>query len=104
MGRVWLAGDSARVVEPFTGEGIYFALRTGLLAAEAALGGMEKDDFGTAFAAYARGHGKLYRRRSWVNTLTRWALVSPARTVRLLRRVKPGPALVSFLSDRVHAG
>jgi geranylgeranyl reductase family protein len=104
MGRVWLAGDSARVVEPFTGEGIYFALSTGLLAAEAALGGLEKDDFRAAFAAYAREHGKLYRKRSRVNTLVKWALVSPAWTVRLLRRVKPGPGLVSFLSDRVHAG
>jgi menaquinone-9 beta-reductase len=34
--RVWLVGDSARVVEPFTGEGISFAFSTALLAAEAA--------------------------------------------------------------------
>src|ERR1051326_2236488 len=32
---VLLVGDAARVIEPFTGQGIYFALRTGELAAEA---------------------------------------------------------------------
>ena len=32
---LYLVGDAARVVEPFTGEGIYYALRSGELAAEA---------------------------------------------------------------------
>ena len=32
---LFLVGDAARVVEPFTGEGIYYALRSGELAAEA---------------------------------------------------------------------
>ena len=32
---VFLAGDALRVMEPFTGQGIFFALRTGELAAEA---------------------------------------------------------------------
>ncbi len=98
-GRVWLVGDSARVVEPFTGEGIFFALSTALLAADAAAAGNGSG----AFRSYVRRHRRLYRRRAWVNTLVRWALVDPSRTVRLLRRVKPAPALVSFLSDRVHA-
>jgi flavin-dependent dehydrogenase len=102
-GRVWLVGDSARVVEPFTGEGIYFALATGLLAAEAALPGFGGGDFAKAFRGYERSHRRLYRRRAWVNTLVRGLLVKPARTVRLLRRVRPAPSLVSFFSDRVHA-
>src|SRR5438552_9268221 len=32
---LFLIGDAARVVEPFTGEGIYYAIRSGELAAEA---------------------------------------------------------------------
>ena len=36
-GRVFLAGDAARVVEPFTGEGIYYALRAGELAGTCAV-------------------------------------------------------------------
>jgi flavin-dependent dehydrogenase len=35
--RVLLAGDAADLVDPLTGEGIYYALRSGQLAAEAAL-------------------------------------------------------------------
>jgi flavin-dependent dehydrogenase len=101
--RVWLVGDSARVVEPFTGEGISFALQTALLAADAALVGFTQNDFQKSFRRYVGRHRQLYRRRLWVNTLVRWALVTPSRTVRLLRTFRPAPALVSFLSDRVHA-
>ncbi|MCE0484171.1 MAG: NAD(P)/FAD-dependent oxidoreductase [Methylacidiphilales bacterium] len=101
--RVWLIGDAARVVEPFTGEGITFALSTGILAAETACEGLARNNFVSAFNLYAREHRRLYRRRAWVNTLMRWALTTPAWPVRLLRRMKPSPVLVSFLSHRVHA-
>jgi flavin-dependent dehydrogenase len=101
--RVWLLGDAARVVEPFTGEGIYFALKGALLAAEAAEEGWRRNDFEAAFRRYEKTHRALYRRRSWVNTVTRWLLERPSRPVRLLRRVRPRPELISFLSDRVHA-
>jgi len=102
--RVWLVGDSARVVEPFTGEGISLALSTALLAAEAGGAGLAAGDLAGAFRRYARKHRRLYRRRAWVNTLARAALVTPGRTVRFLRRFRPAPGLVSLLSDRVHAG
>jgi flavin-dependent dehydrogenase len=103
-GRVWLAGDAARVVEPFTGEGIGFALATGALAAETALRGFARNDLAGARAAYAREHRALYRRRAWVNVLVHWALVDPARTVRLMRRMERLPrGVVTLLSRRVHA-
>jgi flavin-dependent dehydrogenase len=102
-GRVWLLGDAARVVEPFTGEGITFALSTGLLAAESALAGMSRNNFAPALAAYSRSHRQLYRRRAWVNTLLRWSLTTPSRTVRILRKFDRLPGFVSFFSDRVHA-
>jgi flavin-dependent dehydrogenase len=101
-GRIWLLGDAARVVEPFTGEGMYFALSSALMAAEAAEEGWRRKDFAAALREYARRHRGLYR-RSWVNTLVRWALETPARPVRFLRRVRPAPRLISFLSDCVHA-
>jgi 2-polyprenyl-6-methoxyphenol hydroxylase-like FAD-dependent oxidoreductase len=101
-GRIWLVGDAARVVEPFTGQGIYFALATGLRAAEAAEEGLRRRDVAAALGNYATRHRRLYR-RSWVNTLVRWALMTPGRTVSLMRRWPPRPALISFLSDRVHA-
>jgi menaquinone-9 beta-reductase len=102
-GRVWLLGDAARVVEPFTGEGIVFALSTGLLAAEAALTGLARNDPAAALAAYSRKHRQLYRERAWVNTLLRWTLTTPSHIVRLLRKVDLFPGLISFLSHRVHA-
>jgi flavin-dependent dehydrogenase len=103
-GRVWLAGDAARVVEPFTGEGIGFALRTGLLAAETALAGFAKLDLAAAGAAYARAHRALYRRRAWVNLIAHWILLEPARTVQLVRRMERLPrGVVTLLSERVHA-
>ncbi len=101
--RVWLIGDAARVVEPFTGEGITFALETGLLAAESAETALARNDFASAFAAYSAQHRRLYRGRAWVNTLVRWGLVAPSRTVRLWRAASRFPGLVSFLAGRVHA-
>jgi len=54
-GNVLLAGDSAGLVEPITGEGMYFAMLSGKLAAEAILS--EKD----ALAAYiAALRGRIY--------------------------------------------
>jgi flavin-dependent dehydrogenase len=101
--RVWLLGDAARVVEPFTGEGITFALSTGLLAAKASLNGLAKNDLAAALATYSRSHRQLYRHRAWVNTLLRWTLTTPSHVVRALRRVDLIPGVVSFLSNRVHA-
>jgi flavin-dependent dehydrogenase len=40
-GRVVLAGDAASLINPFTGEGIYYAVRSGALAGIAALRGAE---------------------------------------------------------------
>jgi flavin-dependent dehydrogenase len=103
-GRVWLTGDAARVVEPFTGEGISFALSTGLLAAETALRGFARNDLAAAQAAYVRAHRRLYRRRAWVNLLVHWTLVTPSRPVRLIRKMERLPrGVVSLLSHRVHA-
>ena len=98
-GRVWLVGDAARVVEPFTGEGITFALATGMLAAESTLACRDQTD---ALARYTREHRRLYRRRAWVNALVRWTLTTPSHVVRLTRKMERLPG-VGFLSRRVHA-
>ncbi len=56
-GRVLLAGDAAGLVNPLTGEGIYYAVATGILAGRAAAGA--GDDPG---ASYRRAVGHLIGR------------------------------------------
>ncbi len=94
--RLFLIGDAARVVEPFTGEGIYFALATAELAVNAILESR-------TLADYAKQHRALYKNRAWVNTLVRTALLDPRRTTRLGKWLRFTPAPLAFLSRQVHA-
>ncbi|MDQ6940393.1 MAG: NAD(P)/FAD-dependent oxidoreductase [Verrucomicrobiota bacterium] len=73
---LFFVGDAARVVEPFTGEGIFYALRSGELAAETIAA--NRDD-------YASAHEKLYRGRLWINRIARTAVLSPHMTSLLMR-------------------
>ena len=66
---LFLLGDAARVVEPFTGEGIYYGLKTGELAAGAILSDQPE--------TFANEHARLYRGRLWLNRLTRFAVTHP---------------------------
>jgi geranylgeranyl reductase family protein len=53
-GRVLLAGDAAGLVNPMTGEGIYYAVATGLLAGRAAAAALRAGDGSSAGARYRR--------------------------------------------------
>lgn len=101
--RLWLLGDAARVVEPFTGEGIYLALATGELAARHAFTLLEKKQPGIALAGYQRAHRKLYSSRIWVNKLTRWSLSEPRRALWLASVLARFPGVLRYMTDRVHA-
>jgi menaquinone-9 beta-reductase len=93
---LFLIGDAARVVEPFTGEGIYYALRSGELAAEALT---RHGDAEAAPRSYAAAHRQLYRGRLWVNRLARAAVLSPRITSWLLRAgLIPSPLLRALTS------
>lgn len=48
---VLLVGDAAHLADPFLGEGIYYAVRSGALAAEAVLGRRDAADSATRYAA-----------------------------------------------------
>lgn len=95
-----LAGDSARVVEPFTGEGIYYALASGEMAGRemAAAHGQA-----TAVDArrYWKGHARLYHGRLWVNQLTRWSVTYPEMGHRFLRAANLVPGSLGWLSRRI---
>jgi geranylgeranyl reductase family protein len=70
-------GDAARVVEPFTGEGIYYALRSGELAAGAITKIVRGEDRQSALSEFARACAEMYRGRLWINRLARAAVLSP---------------------------
>ncbi len=95
---VFLLGDAARVVEPFTGEGIYYAMRSGELAADALLA---HDDVRDAEQRYARDHREVYRGRLWINLVSRTAALHPVLTSHLLPLAKFFPAPLSLLTRKV---
>jgi geranylgeranyl reductase family protein len=85
-------GDAARVVEPFTGEGIFYALRSGELAAAAAKE-MIRGNAAKAVRDYAAQHAAIYRGRLWVNALARSAVISPKLGSILFKLARFHPAL-----------
>lgn len=101
-GRLLLAGDAARVVEPFTGEGIYFALSTGEAAAHAILKGLQTNDDSVAQSAYSEAHRALYKQRARVNAFTNWCARHPGRAVRILGFLKHWPSAIGYMLDQVH--
>src|ERR1700732_130483 len=80
-----LIGDAARVVEPFTGEGIYYALRSGELAADAIVKIIHGEDRHSALREFVRAHRTMYRGRLWINRLARSAVLSPRFASTFLR-------------------
>ena len=75
--KLFMVGDAARVVEPFTGEGIYYALRSGELAAQAIVKIARGNYEGDPANDYVQAHAAMYRGRLWVNRLARAAVLSP---------------------------
>jgi flavin-dependent dehydrogenase len=96
-----LVGDAARVVEPFTGEGIYYALASGELAAHAIIARHNGRDEAEAAANYCAEHARLYHGRLWINRLARAAVLSPRVASAFLEAVRFHPALLRFLTRKI---
>jgi len=56
---LFFVGDAARVVEPFTGEGIYYALRSGELAADAVAKIVRGENRQSALRNFTRAHAGM---------------------------------------------
>ncbi len=99
---LFFIGDAARVVEPFTGEGTFYAMCTGELAANALI---ELAGRGRSFAAvqgqFKRDYADLYRNRLWVNRLTRFAVTHPSAGDAIIAAGRAIPALLPFLTARI---
>jgi flavin-dependent dehydrogenase len=76
--RALLAGDAARVSEPVTGEGIYFALKSGLLAAEVIAEALAAKELSAGFLqTYEQRCTGAFRGRMRLNALLRFAVYRP---------------------------
>ena len=96
-----LVGDAARVVEPFTGEGIFYALRSGELASDAIIKIIRGQDRQLTLRDFARAHAAMYRGRLWINRLARAAVLSPKIASLLIRFAPFSPALMRMLTMKI---
>ena len=90
---VFLVGDALRVTEPFTGQGIFFALRTAELVVEAICDGGD----------YATSARALYRQRSRTNELLRRLMYRERMAARTMAALRNLPALQHWLAANVLA-
>lgn len=98
IGNVVLAGDAWRVVEPFTGEGIYLALKSGIAAGRAATEVIQKNDPLSFASRYAEQLQAEVPSPSWVNPLTRWLGGSPSRARPFIRIFRASPGVMPWLT------
>ena len=100
--RALLVGDAARVSEPVTGEGIYFALRSGLLASETVDLALRKGHTAArGLADYERRCRSAFRSRLALNSLIRFAIYRPALLDALIRLSAKNGRLLHSLVDAV---
>jgi geranylgeranyl reductase family protein len=94
-------GDAARVVEPFTGEGIYYALRSGELAADAITKIVRGKDRQSALREFTRACAEMYRGRLWINRLARGAVLWPRVGSLFVRAARIEPAILQLLTAKI---
>jgi flavin-dependent dehydrogenase len=98
---LFFLGDAARVVEPFTGEGIYYAIRSGELAAIAISKIIRGEDQQATLREFARACAEMYRGRLWINRLARAAVLSPRIGSLLLRFGPLNPAIMRLMTKKI---
>ena len=97
-----LAGDAARVTEPVTGEGVYFALKSGELAAAAAEAALTRGDVSARqLASYDASCRRALARRQSVNRLIRAIILRPYLMAPLMRLRTKSNFPINRLVDEV---
>ena len=96
---LFYVGDAARVVEPFTGEGILYALKSGALAAESIIESHRK---GPSFRhRYSERHRRMYAGRLWINHLARLSVLHPGISSNCLEMLRFWPWPLEQLTRQV---
>jgi geranylgeranyl reductase family protein len=98
---LFFIGDAARVVEPFTGEGIYYALRSGELAANAIVKILRGNDQHSVLREFARAHAQIYRGRLWINRLSRTAVLRPQLGSFFLHTARISSSILKLLTGKI---
>jgi len=97
-----LVGDAARVTEPITGEGVYFALKSGELAAAAADRALKVGDVSARqLSSYSTACRRVLGVRQRVNRLVRGIVHRPYLTAPLLRMASRNYLPLQSLVNRV---
>jgi geranylgeranyl reductase family protein len=94
-------GDAARVVEPFTGEGIYYALRSGELAAATISRMIRGENRASVLREFNQAHASMYRGRLWINRMARAAVLSPRVASAFVHLAKARPSLLRLLTSKI---
>jgi len=96
--RVLVAGDAAMQIDPMTGQGICFALRSGTLAAETAAQALATGNFSMrGLSTYARRRSAEFRRKVAVARVLQSLALRPGLAPRLVSRLSAKPDLASQL-------
>ena len=100
-GNLFFIGDAARVVEPFTGEGIYYALRSGELAANAIAKILRSDDRNSTMREFHGAYVEMYRGRIWINRLSRAAVLRPRLGSLFVHIARINPLILKLLTGKI---
>jgi flavin-dependent dehydrogenase len=98
---LFFIGDAARVVEPFTGEGIYYALRSGELAANAVAKIVRGENRQLTLRNFTRAYSGMYRGRLWINRLARAAVLRPQLGSLFVHAARIRPEIMKFLTGKI---
>jgi flavin-dependent dehydrogenase len=98
---LFFIGDAARVVEPFTGEGIYYALQSGELAANAVAKIIRGHDRNSVLSEFGSAYAQMYRGRLWINRLARAAVLRPQLGSFFVHAARLNPAILKLLTGKI---
>ena len=97
-GGVLLVGDAAGFYDPFTGEGLYTALRSAELLVEVAHGALTRGDVSVrTLGAYARARRRALRDKEWVTRALQLVIARRRLANSVAHRLARRPALLELL-------
>ena len=97
-GGVLLVGDAAGFFDPFTGEGLFTALRSAELAVEVGHAALARGDLSAgALAPYAAARRRAFRDKEWVTRGLQFVIRRRSLANRVARALAARPALLDAL-------